>query len=780
MRIKSIALSWFRGAGELAVLDIQEKSTVIYGENGAGKSSFVDAIEHVINSGKIGHLSLEQSGKRQEKAVPNTHMPEDRLASFVIRFADNSEHKTTINKEGVIRNTTSETSHIDSWDYRRTILRQDEVARFIQITKGEKYSALLPLLGLQHMEIAAENLRRLAKAVEQTSNLREIKAVLDELLTRRRAVFGDADDVAIFCSVDSLHDEYCSVKKLTRNPIEKYSELNGAIEERISRSSTEQKQHLILKDLGQLDLVGQIASIRSASTKLTAGVEPLISEKLRVLEAADGFGKLVSNGQIQCPACGQEIQSVAFQLHLSEERKRLQEVIAAFEERDRNVGTLCDSLGVIKAQLNRTEFVPWRNQLDAGQMDFLAQLDINLLRRSCTETELKAIETLIVPIVAIAKEAMEDIPPDIQKLNDDKRKGAVAIEILRGKERARLVSGIGILVAFIAAVEDGVREEISAQSARTIGAISADIQDMWRILHPNERIEDVRLHVPAEENKAIDIFLKFHGVDQESPRLTLSEGFRNSLGLCIFLAMAKREAKKDRPIFLDDVVVSVDRNHRGMIVDLLQRLFSDRQLVLFTHDRDWFIELKQQLNPGNWSFKALMPYDMPTVGIRWSEKSYGFDDARKLLEVGPDLAGNTARKVMDIELALVAERLNLRLPYLHRERNDHRGAHDFLKQIIVDGEKAFQKKGVTGYEKSSVDMQILRDADRLLVSWANKASHTNDITKAEATKLIDACESALAVLSCSICKRAISRLHDEKSEFLQCECGNIRWRYGKV
>src|SRR5277367_1641829 len=63
-----------------------------------------------------------------------------------------------------------------------------------------------------------------------------------------------------------------------------------------------------------------------------------------------------------------------------------------------------------------------------------------------------------------------------------------------------------------------------------------DIGAMWKVLHPGEPIENVHLYMP-DEDKAIDIALRFHGKDQDSPRLTLSEGYRNSLGLCIFLAL---------------------------------------------------------------------------------------------------------------------------------------------------------------------------------------------------------------------------------------------------
>jgi hypothetical protein len=124
--------------------------------------------------------------------------------------------------------------------------------------------------------------------------------------------------------------------------------------------------------------------------------------------------------------------------------------------------------------------------------------------------------------------------------------------------------------------------------------------------------------------------------------------------------------------------------------------------------------------------------------------------------------------------------------YLHRERNDHRVAHEFLKQIIADSEQCFQKRKTSQgkangeYEKYSEALEAFIEADKLLIAWANKASHTFDVTKAEVSKLIDACEKALSVMDCPKCSKAVFRLDDSKAEFLQCGCGEIRWRYGKA
>ena len=213
-----------------------------------------------------------------------------------------------------------------------------------------------------------------------------------------------------------------------------------------------------------------------------------------------------------------------------------------------------------------------------------------------------------------------------------------------------------------------------------------------------------------------------------------------------------------------------------MIVELLEKYFADRQVVLLTHDRDWYTELRHRLDGKSWSFKVLMPWENPVIGIRWSARTSTFDDARARLKDAPDSAGNTARKIMDIELAIRAESIKIKLPYLHRERNDHRTAHDFLAQLISDGEKCFKKKGEKNYEPYSEAIVAFREADKLLLTWGNTASHSFDLDKKEAEKLIEACETALELFNCPMCKKLVYKLTDAATKFVQCECGFLRWQ----
>jgi hypothetical protein len=239
--------------------------------------------------------------------------------------------------------------------------------------------------------------------------------------------------------------------------------------------------------------------------------------------------------------------------------------------------------------------------------------------------------------------------------------------------------------------------------------------------------------------------------------------------------MAKRESSTDRPLILDDVVVSLDRNHRGMIVELLKAAFAARQVILLTHDRDWFAEIRHHLDAKNWHFRSLLPYEDPKTGIRWSAKTSTFDDARAQLQDRPDSAGNDARKIMDVELAMVAEKLQVRLPYRRGDNNDRRTAHGFLERLMIDGKEDFKIKANGKWEPHVAAIQMFEASDSLLKTWGNKASHSFDVVRPEATKLIDACENVVNTFRCLSCKKCVWHAKTGGGKACQCECGSMRW-----
>ena len=785
MRIKSLELAWFRGAASPVSLEPNCKSMVVYGANGSGKSCFVDAVEYVLNNRRIEHLRNEYSGSRQENAIPNTHKPKGSQPSLRFKFKDDSVLQVDFRSNGSSKSSGAQQIAMHEWDYRQTVLRQNEVSDFIRARKGDKYSALLPLFGLHNLEIAADNLRQLAKSIEPEAGLNEKRFKLDQVESQRKDIFGTQSHYQIVGVINDLFAEYIKGDSTEHDVMSRCALLQQAITNRIRGYSTDNQKQFFLLEVTKSKLKAQVGAVRASSVDLAGSLDSQIAEKLEVLRATRAFVESLENTkEVKCPACGQTISADELRDHVRVESERLQDINKIFTKYKAAIGTVCDALNSLKSNLDRPVLKAWRNGLDdvavADGFKFLQEANFNALRQACSDDDLRAIESKLLPIINAARLESKTAPPDVQELTDNKKLLDVAESVIVAEVLKTEVTRGDALVALLNSLERGVRLEIRRRSQSVIDNISKDIEAMWSILHPVEKIDSVRLSLPQSADKAIDVMLKFHGLEQDSPSLTLSEGYRNSLGLCIFLAMAKQVGDIERPLFLDDVVVSLDRNHRGMIQKLLEKEFSDRQVVILTHDREWYTELRNLLPQNRWIFKTLLPYETPDIGIRWSHKTTTFDDARALIAGRPDAAGNDARKIMDVELPIIAERLRIRLPYLRSDKNDMRMANDFLTRLVADGKKCFEKKSGNNYVKNSDAVDACSKAHKRLKAWGNRASHTFDLVRPEAIELIEACEIAIASFKCESCNRNVWRLENSQSKFVQCQCSKIRWRYDKA
>lgn len=780
MRIKAIRLEWFRGAGPAVELAVKGKSAVVYGANGAGKSSFVDGLEYMLCDGKVGHLSHEYSGRKQEKGVINTHKPTLEPTTVTIEFRDRTAARVIVQASGVSSLQGDGVAHLKGLDYRRLVLRQDEVAAFISSAKGEKYSALLPLLGLEGLEAGAEAIRQLAKRVERRSGLSLKQQELKEL--QQKAGGRYHDNAALADTIARVHGKYRLGEAREPSLLDDCRYLQRRIRERLEAFTPDVRRHEALRRLADHGLDEIIKDVVEKREALAGASIKLLRERIDISAGLEQWLAKTTAEISICPACGQQITERDLRSHFELEKRVLESERILLEQFKAAVDALRNCIASIESAAKQPFAREWLELEDASAAERLGRLAE--LRQLAGDSLVSAqsladVTDHVLPLVRMAGGATQHAPPETRELLEDFEAAGAGEAFLCMPSVLSAIRGINRAAVHLGAVERSIRDAIREQADRAIAEISGDIQRMWGILHPGKEIKDVKLKHPDETDKAIDIELTFFGVELKSPRLTLSEGNRNSLGLCVFLAMALR-AQGDQPVVLDDVVVSLDREHRGMIVDLLEREFANRQVILFTHDRDWFAELRQFLDKG-WQHLALRPYRGPQDGIAWSTHSAGFDDARALLSHAPDAAGNTARKIMDTELAIVAERLRVPMEYRQGLKNEHRMAHDFLIALAKASEMAFQRRSDKGdYVKSDDVATLFRATDKLVVAWGNRGSHSFDVTFSEATKLIGQCELALGALLCAACGQSVGKLEDASAESKQCGCGAVRWRYGKL
>ena len=269
--------------------------------------------------------------------------------------------------------------------------------------------------------------------------------------------------------------------------------------------------------------------------------------------------------------------------------------------------------------------------------------------------------------------------------------------------------------------------------------------------------------------------LKYYGLDQPSPRLTLSEGHRNSLGLCIFLALVRLRAPTERPIVLDDIISSLDREHRGRVIDLLASDFADRQVLLFTHDHEWFVQLRALLPGKHWTFCKLRSWDSPEVGVRWAGSVTKLEEAREQLDASPEIAASRARASMDEQLQIAAELLELQVPFLRGERNDHRTGAELLKELASSAKKCLRTKSGGDANAPPEPIALWKDAAGRLSTIGNLAAHGGSVSRGDAESLIASCERAIEALRCGACGEPVW-FANEAGKRRQCGCGEIGWK----
>jgi hypothetical protein len=665
------------------------------------------------------------------------------------------------------------------WDYRCIALRQEELSEFIRATKGTKYNGILPLLGLSCLELAAGNVHKLVQSIERQCNINELKSKVSLSLNRCNDLIGNKTRDRIFSRLDELriiHD--------SENPVESQiataKNILHSINTKILSLDDDQRCAAAIGEIGNSDLQIRLNRVFVAAEKIAEIAEPLIKERLEVLVAAEGFSAVtgLDSGKVLCPACGQEVEAKSLLDHVNRERDRLSGVQKFYDLHTVSVNEVCDEIARIRTVAVKADLIKWHDSLPVDLMEgvkHLQSITIADLRKSCSSDDISELQLKVCPLIARAAIDAKKRSPQVQMLVIHQNEVQAIANYLRGIALQIPIIRAEALIKLTKQLEIELREEIANRAREVFESISKDIYRYWKVLQPNDRITGVCLIIPTENDKAVEVALQFHGKKQNSPRLTLSEGQRNALGLCIFLAMANKSSELDRPIVLDDVVISFDRDHRSRVGVLLRQEFAMRQVLLLTHDREWYLELQRTLPPKHWGFRRINPYMSPVSGITFYDHGLDIASAKAKARTAPEEALSSIRRIMDVALSEISERIRLPLPHLRGDDNDHRTAGQFLIALERNATKSFRIKVENAYVPYTDAITAIKKAKPELAIWGNRGTQTFSSSPTEAEDLIDHCEEVLKYFICVSCDTPVGD-HENGSNKIECRCGNIQWR----
>lgn len=167
-------------------------------------------------------------------------------------------------------------------------------------------------------------------------------------------------------------------------------------------------------------------------------------------------------------------------------------------------------------------------------------------------------------------------------------------ENLKGLETAADTLGLGTAWYKKAVILlQSFQDARDAVLGRLYEDVSERFMDFYKRLHGSDEAGfSARM---APEGAALNFEVDFYGRGAHPPHALHSEGHQDSMGVCLYLALAEQLTQGIIDlIILDDVVISIDADHRREMCRLLADLASRRQFLITTHDRTWANQLKSE------------------------------------------------------------------------------------------------------------------------------------------------------------------------------------------
>jgi hypothetical protein len=200
-----------------------------------------------------------------------------------------------------------------------------------------------------------------------------------------------------------------------------------------------------------------------------------------------------------------------------------------------------------------------------------------------------------------------------------------------------------------------------------LNALYEDVQDdfstFYKTINEGDEVTFTAKLTPSAGK--LDLDVNFYERGLYPPAAFHSEGHQDGMGVCLYLALMKRLFRNRFTIaLLDDVVMSLDSDHRYQFCKLLKTHFPDTQFVITTHDRLW---AEQMRSAGLVSTKTSLAFHSWTV------------DTGPLVESNVEIWEEISAALAKGKVEAAAAALRHHLEYASRHLADSLGARPVFK-----------------------------------------------------------------------------------------------------
>ncbi|MCG2735373.1 MAG: AAA family ATPase [Candidatus Methanoperedenaceae archaeon] len=609
IKIKGIKIHAFRGIPELE-LELNDKSLLLRGENGTGKSSIIDALEFFF-TGKISHLEGVKGLSLQRHGPHVNFSPTDVNIEMSFNPGNISLNRTFASPPTI----PDEFKDYFQITQKGTfILRRLQLLAFIMSKPADRFRAIGSIIGIEpldEIELGMMRVRDDLKGEVESKKL-DIDLLIIDISTIMGRNISNTEDV-----LPALNEK---LKEAKLPLIKSFEDVDKHAQEMLKAVKKAENIDRIrvldeILETIKIDLIDYkvVEELNSFNDKVKYLLQEHIRLELSVADILENGRKVLKEEEKIdiCPLCEQKIDRLS--------------LLARIDNRLRTLRDLSD-----KASEIRTLSVPIINKLE-GMKDKLIIINSKIEPfPELAEEKSKIIEKIafldeFVSQVMSAKDLKNEISSQIfgQQKNDingiwssiSTKCGQLFNDIGLTKEEQKVLSVVRLIEQAksksidISRVQSEHRiykkqyefaekifftfsEVKKAKIQEVYDSIQTDIQNFYSSLHPKDPHKNIELTVALGKRASTELTIESFGRGGEDPRALTSEGHLDSLGLCIFLAFVKKFNECCTLVILDDIVSTVDAHHRENICKLLFEEFKDKQLLITTHDGVWYEQLR--------------------------------------------------------------------------------------------------------------------------------------------------------------------------------------------
>lgn len=814
MRILELEIHNVRGIRDTLLMP-NGKNILVWGPNGSGKSAVVDAVDFLL-TGRITRLTGKGTGGLSlNKHGPHVDcQPEEAVVKAKIKLASLKE---PIEISRCMANPSKLDCRKEALPYLEPIMKlaergqhvltRREILRYITAEGGTRAAEIQELLNISEVEETRKSLVRVQNDCSRDlqsaqRNLEKARTIVSTTVQQPRINDAGLLDVinrnrAIFGASPLISPTSSELKKGIRLPTAVASE--ASLNTTLFQNDVANLRTALL-DPHQSEVAAYHTELDT--TLRTIKADPAL-RKAMVQQQLVVLGRsLIVDDDTACPLCDTSWSAGELGAYLARKQAlaqtatkyygQLQGPIAQLRERTdfllASLGKVIATAKAVGLAVESETLVRWQTELSiyANALSFATDKYLELsyppdsIRRLFSPRELPELTDKILAAVRLrfpeatpertAWDILTKLEENLKVLEDAKREEVTA---------ARLLRKATLMQAMFQKARDTTLQNL-------YNDIKGKFEILYRQMHGSDESGFEASLSPS--GASLDLEVSFYGRGKHPPHALHSEGHQDSMGLCLYLALAEKLTKGAiELVILDDVVMSVDADHRRELCRLLTQHFPHRQFLITTHDRTWATQLRMEGVVNSEGSVEFYNWNVATGPQINNETTLWEKIEKDLLMNDVPSAAAKLRRGSEQFFGEVCDALQAQVRY---KANGRWELGDFMPAAIGKYRSHLKKAKAVAQswgndeafraliETESVFGQI---ANRTNVeNWAINASvHYNNwsaLEERDFRPVLEAFQDLHSALSCSTC-HSIFYVTTVGTilESLRCSCGRVNW-----